>query len=86
MLPKNSAIICDDLDEFNLIELQIHQGVINEHGVDAEGCWAHPIVHPEFFKCAVPIKNRVLKYLTDEQIERIETLDESWFPETEEEF
>ena len=86
MLQPNSAIICVDLDEFNEIEMQIHQGIIDEYGADVEKCWAKPITRKVFWRTeyAVPVEDRVLKYLTDKQIDRIETLDESWFPEQEE--
>jgi len=86
MLPHYSAIIFDNLEDAQALEQHIHDSVIADGG--SEVCWCSIKTHTTMFiftEYAVTIKDRVLQYLTDEQLDQIETLDESWFPKSEEE-
>ena len=78
------TIICTDLDEFNEINDRIHQGLqADVRGYNAER-WATPLVHPEDGRIALVVEDRVFRYLNQNDIDRIVTLSEDWFPEVKE--
>ena len=77
------AIICISAEEFIELNRRIHEGVIADGGIEER--WAHPIKHPEISQVAIPIEERVVKYLTADELHRIVELPEDWFPKHEEE-
>ena len=79
------AIICNNIDEFNRIERHLYESLRDNPDVRAQGeRWAFPIIHPVDGRVALPIEERVEKYLTEDEIDRIVELAADWFPEPEE--
>ena len=79
------AIICSNIDEFNRIERHLYESLRDDPAVRAHGNrWAFPIIHPLDGRIALPIEERVEKYLTADELARIVELTPDWFPEPEE--
>ena len=78
------VIIFNTLEEFNVLQDRVHRAMVDV-GVKQD-CWCTPINHPDTGKIAFRVKDEAIPYLTDAELAQVKTLDESWFPETEEEF
>lgn len=78
------AIICNDVEEFNNINNRIHEGRKQDIPNLKPTKWADPIEHPVDGRIAIPIEKSVEKYLTQDEIDRIEELPADWFPTPEE--
>jgi len=79
------AIICVSAGEFVELNRRIHEGLAADvEGYNAER-WATPIIHPVDERIAIPIEERVEKYLTPDELARVVELSDDWFPKLEEE-
>lgn len=77
------AIICVSAEEFMELNRRIHEEMIE--GGDKQERWSFPIKHPDGKRIAIPIEERVEKYLTEDELKRIVELSEDWFPKGEDE-
>ena len=72
-------IICNNIGEFNTINEKIHEGLRNSVPGYAATKWSDPVIHPEDNRIAIVIEPRVGVYLTQDELNRLEELDETWF-------
>ena len=76
------GIICADEKEFSALDDKILTGLRKELGTVAER-WASIIIHPKDGRIAQYITDKAIKYLSDDELKRVEILSEDWFPKTE---
>jgi len=84
-LPPHSAIVFNNLEDAQSLELHIHEAMIADGAIQERWCEIRERKVLWWTEYAVVIEQRVEQYLTPEEKEQIETLDDSWFPESEEE-
>jgi len=76
--PNLFAIICVDIDEFDLLNDFIWakcQAVYGSFGTT----WAIPIIHPVDGRIALIVKDRIMQFLSDKLKARIVELPPDWF-------
>lgn len=76
------AIICKDKAEWQALEDHVHQAMLDDGENQDE--WSTAKIHPVDGRIAFQVKSRILQYLSEDEIERIVELPESWTPITEE--
>lgn len=74
------AIICEDMAEFDSLNVQIWAWMVQpEHGGAHGDKWANPRIHPTDGRIAMPVDMpRMGGSLTEAQTERVETLTPDW--------